>query len=325
MPFWKMLKEGYDHFEVTRLEPKVDVCEKRYVFNAGQPEGATTPLNFSPRAQCPVYEVPSEIASAVAEKKKKDETAVAELISRGTPTAPVKMATDGGMHEVFATALQGGRTVQGLDGDVQRVATATPGTIPAHVNPPSNVLVASAPAAPTTVVATPAPAPAVTQPAAPPRSVARAPAQPAPRPAQAASAQPTQTASGSVPGVEATRNFLNNLFTSKGGQTQTASTAPSAPAQAAKTVDLRGTTTAARPAVAQPAAVAKPKPTAVAEAKPMPLPEPEEAAASRANAGAIRPQSSPVSAFNGAPVASSGLLSGAAPVVPSGSFGGSWR
>jgi hypothetical protein len=318
-----MLKEGYDHFEVTRLEPKVDVCEKRYVFNAAQPEGSTVPLNFSPRAQCPVYEVPREIASAVAEKKKKDETALAELISRGTPTAPVKMATDGGMHEVFATALQGGRTVQGADGDVQRVATATPGTIPAHVNPPSNVLVASAPAA-----AAPAPTPAVTQAATPPRSnsvVARAPAQPTPRAAQAASAQPTQTASASVPGVEATRNFLNNLFTSNGGQTQTAAAAPSAPAQAAKSVDLRGATTAARPAAAQPAPVAKPKPTAVAEAKPMPLPESEEAAAPR-NAGAIRPQSSPVSAFNGLPAANStGLLSGAAPVVPSGSFGGGWR
>ena len=34
MAFWKMLKEGYDHFEVTRHEPKVDVCEKRYVFDA---------------------------------------------------------------------------------------------------------------------------------------------------------------------------------------------------------------------------------------------------------------------------------------------------
>ena len=33
MPFWKMLKVGYDHFEVTRQEPKIDVCERRYVFN----------------------------------------------------------------------------------------------------------------------------------------------------------------------------------------------------------------------------------------------------------------------------------------------------
>jgi len=34
MPFWEQLKEGYDHFEVTRREPKVDVCGRRYVFNA---------------------------------------------------------------------------------------------------------------------------------------------------------------------------------------------------------------------------------------------------------------------------------------------------
>ena len=34
MAFWKMIKQGYDHFEVTRLEPKVDVCERQYVFNA---------------------------------------------------------------------------------------------------------------------------------------------------------------------------------------------------------------------------------------------------------------------------------------------------
>ena len=41
MPFWRMLKEGGDHFEVTRQEPKVDVCEKRYVFNADAPQMST--------------------------------------------------------------------------------------------------------------------------------------------------------------------------------------------------------------------------------------------------------------------------------------------
>jgi len=38
MAFWKNLKEGYDHFEVTRQEPQVDVCERRYVFNAVAPQ-----------------------------------------------------------------------------------------------------------------------------------------------------------------------------------------------------------------------------------------------------------------------------------------------
>ena len=69
-----------------------------------------------------------------------------------------------------------------------------------------------------------------------------------------------------------------------------------------------------------PAPAAKPKPTAVAEAKPMPLPEPVEAAPRAANQGAIRPSSS-VSAFSAAPAPSYGLLAGAAPVVPAGSFG----
>ena len=36
--FWKMLKEGYDHFDATHQEPKVAVCDRRYVFDAAAPE-----------------------------------------------------------------------------------------------------------------------------------------------------------------------------------------------------------------------------------------------------------------------------------------------
>src|SRR5690606_14619592 len=68
MAFWRNLKEGYDHFEVTRQEPTVNVCEKRYVFNAQAPGGSGAPLSFNPAGRCPAYEVPAEIASAVAEK-----------------------------------------------------------------------------------------------------------------------------------------------------------------------------------------------------------------------------------------------------------------
>jgi len=62
MAFWKMIKEGYDHFEVTRQEPKVSVCERHYVFNAVAPGGADKPLNFSPAGKCPTYEIPAAIA-----------------------------------------------------------------------------------------------------------------------------------------------------------------------------------------------------------------------------------------------------------------------
>ena len=37
MAFWKMLKIGNDHFETTHLQPKVDVCDRRYVFDAEPP------------------------------------------------------------------------------------------------------------------------------------------------------------------------------------------------------------------------------------------------------------------------------------------------
>ncbi len=47
--FWKMLKVGYDNFEITKVPPKVDVCEKRYVFNQVAPEGTT----FDPTGACP--------------------------------------------------------------------------------------------------------------------------------------------------------------------------------------------------------------------------------------------------------------------------------
>src|SRR5262245_18855550 len=46
MAFWKMLKQGYDHFEVTHLELKVDVCERRYVF------GSESTGQFTPAERC---------------------------------------------------------------------------------------------------------------------------------------------------------------------------------------------------------------------------------------------------------------------------------
>jgi len=124
MAFWKMLKQGYDHFEVTRHEPKVDVCEKRYVFDA------EASAKFSPADQCPAYKVPEEIAAAVREKQRRDDIQTAELINRGTPAAPVKMGVDGGMNATFLTAVK----THGGPGATIRTAA---GTIPPHVNPPA--------------------------------------------------------------------------------------------------------------------------------------------------------------------------------------------
>ena len=51
MAFWQMLKVGYDHFEVTRQPPKVDVCNKRYVFNADAGGGQLRRLGGVPGLQ----------------------------------------------------------------------------------------------------------------------------------------------------------------------------------------------------------------------------------------------------------------------------------
>lgn len=73
MAFWKNIKKGYDHFEVTHLEPKVEVCDKKYVFDPKitDPNAST----FTANAACPTYQVNPEIATAVAEKEAQDDKA----------------------------------------------------------------------------------------------------------------------------------------------------------------------------------------------------------------------------------------------------------
>jgi murein L,D-transpeptidase YafK len=95
MAFWEMIKQGYDHFEITYLEPKVDVCEKRYIFDA-----ESTDI-FGPADACPPYTVPEHIAAAVREKQRRDDIETAELITRGTPTMPVATGVNGGMNPTF--------------------------------------------------------------------------------------------------------------------------------------------------------------------------------------------------------------------------------
>jgi murein L,D-transpeptidase YafK len=135
MPFWKNLKQGYDHFEVTRRQPRVDVCEKRYVFEA-QAKNFSSRLDFDPAGRCPAYEVSEEIASAVKDKARQDEVATLDLVKRGTPAAPIRTGQDGGMHPVFLAALKGPSLTDADGNFAPTLSVKVPGTIPAHVNPP---------------------------------------------------------------------------------------------------------------------------------------------------------------------------------------------
>ncbi|MES1154921.1 MAG: hypothetical protein ABUL48_00680, partial [Pseudorhodoplanes sp.] len=99
--FWKMIKRGNDNFEVTRMEPKVDVCERRYIFNA-QADSSS----FNPKGKCPAVDMPADVAEAVDDKQRRDELQIAQLTARNTPTAPTTSIRDGGMHPKFVAALK---------------------------------------------------------------------------------------------------------------------------------------------------------------------------------------------------------------------------
>jgi murein L,D-transpeptidase YafK len=93
--FWTQLKNGADHFEVTKTEPSVLVCGKHYVF------GAHAEGEVSARAPCPPLRRDPDVETAVAERHAKDMEAVAALIAKGVK--PIRLVyDDGGQNPVFA-------------------------------------------------------------------------------------------------------------------------------------------------------------------------------------------------------------------------------
>jgi murein L,D-transpeptidase YafK len=238
MAFWKMIKEGYDHFEVTRQEPKVNFCEKKYVFDAIKPPDAKQDPVFQASAKCPAYVIPDEIADAVRERQQEEQAETAKLIARGTPVAKLNTGIDGGMNQVFAARLPGGNTGLSEGGEGQSLSllalSRAPGTIPSTVNPPH------APGADEPVVAAAAPASA-------------------PPPTRVASAAPAQTAQSD--------GFFSNLARKigLGGTADTTATAP--PPAKPKAEAKRGEQP--RPEAAPPkAAASKPAETKQAATRP---------------------------------------------------------
>ena len=107
LDFWKMLKVGNDHFETTQLEPKVDVCDRRYVFDAQPSANSPNPLVFNPTAKCPAFVVNPKIARRALEKQRTDEAEFAQLLKDDVPTAPIYTGLDGGMNEAFLARFPG--------------------------------------------------------------------------------------------------------------------------------------------------------------------------------------------------------------------------
>ncbi|WP_158816199.1 murein L,D-transpeptidase family protein [Methylocapsa sp. S129] len=109
--FWKQLKNGSDHFEVTKAEPQVGVCAKRYVF------GAPNVGDSNPTGTCPALHRDEQVEADVAAKQARDDAAVAQLVAQGVK--PIELVyDDGGQNPSFI----------GQKGDVSRpdAITASP-------------------------------------------------------------------------------------------------------------------------------------------------------------------------------------------------------
>jgi murein L,D-transpeptidase YafK len=97
--FWRNLKEGNDHFEVTKQEPQVAFCGRRYVFNAAPAGG-----QMDAAAPCPPLRRDQELVASVSAKAAKDDAKVAELAQNGVK--PVRVVyQDGGMHPSFMSRV----------------------------------------------------------------------------------------------------------------------------------------------------------------------------------------------------------------------------
>ena len=110
--FWKNLKQGSDHFDVTKTEPRVAVCGRKYVFNETAKSGS-----FDATAACPPMEMDASLKQAVAQKQHQDEVQVAELVARGEK-AVRRVYQDGDQNPSFKArqmAYSGGVPVSRID------------------------------------------------------------------------------------------------------------------------------------------------------------------------------------------------------------------
>jgi murein L,D-transpeptidase YafK len=128
MAFWRMLKAGYDHFEVTRQEPKVDVCERRYVFNT------ETTGRYNPTGRCPAMTTPEDLEAAVKDKQRRDDAQIAELVRQGTAGPEARSFADGSMHPSFRNSVHS-YNVDANGVVIAKIASPN-GTIPANIRLP---------------------------------------------------------------------------------------------------------------------------------------------------------------------------------------------
>jgi murein L,D-transpeptidase YafK len=287
MAFWKMLKEGNDHFQVSHLEPKVNVCDRHYVFDAQPPANSTRPLAFSPTGRCPAYDVAPDIAGPALEKQRNDDYQIAELTKENVPVAPIVMGTDGGMNRVFVAKLEETNPAYDNEGHVHappiHPGMAAPMLSGAREDPEEGVTkTASQDSGSSSVFGHLFDTKSSGQPS---------------------TAPPSQTASSDT-GAQEHSNSLASPLKPKNDTAQ-------APPNDGEGVILSGL---------QPAAQSTTEPPKSEPSRP----EPQVADAPKPKAKAQSDKSRQDANFNASPANTGSLIKGAQPVVPTGTFQGRW-
>lgn len=128
--FWRELKHGADHFDVTRRDVPVGVCDRRYVFAAPK-AGA----RLDAEASCPQLDEDGETERSVIAKDNRDLAEIAVLVAKGVK--PIRLVyLDGGQNPVFSNRFP----------DVSRpdALAAKPQEIPVEGKAPASVAGATA-------------------------------------------------------------------------------------------------------------------------------------------------------------------------------------
>jgi murein L,D-transpeptidase YafK len=129
LEFWKNLKEGYDRFELAKVPPAWDVCEKKYVFDLQGPDGM--PLDAV--AACPARSG-DVLLTALQAKQAADDAAykieVAAISEREAKSAADAQAEADAKAAAKARGEAMGTFVGGLFGGEPAPAAQTPAPAP---------------------------------------------------------------------------------------------------------------------------------------------------------------------------------------------------
>lgn len=127
--FWQNIKEGYDRFELAKVPPSWDVCEKKYVFDLKREDG--TPLDAA--AACPPRSNDALLTALQAKQSADDAVFRTEVAAIGEREAKAAAAAQAEADAKAAAKARGeamGNFVGGLFGGAQ-APSETPAETPA--------------------------------------------------------------------------------------------------------------------------------------------------------------------------------------------------